>query len=622
MNKFTTAHDEHNNQKFKTRKSRIAVLVVCDIVVFYIAFILSEFLVYGNLHEFNTGFFIVIAFQLLAQFLLRVYRIRLLDSSLEVAIRELGLVFGAFIGFIIGLGFVHFNLLSFRVLFSYMVFSYIGAVGYRASYRYLCYLTKLKQSGGSLLRHSSFDNRKVAIVYGAGEIGKALASQSTKGRLEYNVIGYLDDDRVKHNTLILNRPVLGTIQEASNVFMKYKVELLIIAITELSAENLQLAVSAANETGIEVKIVPSLFEMENNRKKSVDLRTINYQDLLGRKLIEIDKEPIRQMLEGKVVLVTGACGSIGSEIARQVKSYNPKKLLLLDIDESGLHDNALRLLNFKSEWSDEVFPILCDIKNETKIQEIMAQYKPDIVFHAAAYKHVPMVQLYPEEGIRTNVGGSYNVLKAAKDHGVKKVVVISTDKAVNPTNVMGATKRVVELEAAMLNSPETEMVCVRFGNVIGSRGSMLPIFLEEIQAGVPITVTDKKIIRYFMAIPEAVSLVFMAGSLGKGGEVMVLDMGHPVNIYEFAKRLIAMYGDPLKNKIIITGLRPGEKMYEELLANKDNTIPTKNKLIFKAEVNGSLNKEVFLERISKLGVTDPEMLKDWIKDTVPEFKEV
>jgi FlaA1/EpsC-like NDP-sugar epimerase len=211
--------------------------------------------------------------------------------------------------------------------------------------------------------------------------------------------------------------------------------------------------------------------------------------------------------------------------------------LLLDIDESGLHDNALRLLNYKSEWSDEVMPILCDIKNKEKINQIMEQYKPDIIFHAAAYKHVPMIQLYPEEGIRTNVGGSYNVLAAAKKNKVKKVVVISTDKAVNPTNVMGATKRMVELEAAMLNSKETEIVCVRFGNVIGSRGSMLPIFVEEIKAGVPITVTDKKIIRYFMAIPEAVSLVFLAGSMGKGGEVMVLDMGKPINIYNFANKL-------------------------------------------------------------------------------------
>ncbi|MGD1820440.1 MAG: polysaccharide biosynthesis protein, partial [Pleomorphochaeta sp.] len=255
---------------------------------------------------------------------------------------------------------------------------------------------------------------------------------------------------------------------------------------------------------------------------------------------------------------------------------------------------------------------------------IIAKYKPDIIFHAAAYKHVPLIQLYPEEGIRTNVGGSFNVLTSAAKNKVKKVVVISTDKAVNPTNVMGATKRMVELEAAMLNeeNPDTEFVCVRFGNVLGSRGSMLPLFMEEIQAGVDITVTDKKIIRYFMAIPEAVSLVFLAGSIGKGGEVMVLDMGQPVNIYEFAQKLIEMYGDPSKNKIRITGLRPGEKMYEELLANKDNTIPTSNKLIFKAKVTGSLNKEEFKQIIKDLNVLSPNTLKQWVKETVAEFNEV
>jgi len=256
-----------------------------------------------------------------------------------------------------------------------------------------------------------------------------------------------------------------------------------------------------------------------------------------------------------------------------------------------------------------------------QLNRVMKKYQPDIIFHAAAYKHVPMVELYPEEGIKTNVLGSYNLLKAAKDNEVKKVVVISTDTAVNPTNVMGATKRLVELEAAMLNSAETEIVCVRFGNVIGSRGSMLPLFIEEIQAGVPITVTDKKIIRYFMAIPEAVSLVFLASTIGNGGEVMILDMGEPVNIYEFAKKIVNIYGDERKNKIIITGLRPGEKLYEGLLANKDSTIPTKNKLIFKAKVNGSLDMEKFLQKLADMDYEDPEMLKSWIRETVPEFQE-
>jgi FlaA1/EpsC-like NDP-sugar epimerase len=597
--------------------------MLLDIAVFLFVWIASQFLVYGNLGKITAGCCLVIVLQMLAQVIFGLYRVRLIDSSLELAVRALGLMLASCIGFIIAFWGQLFELANFRLFACYTILSYSGTLGYRVLYRYLVYRVRQRNCEGSGFGDEEGDHRRrVALVYGAGEIGKMLASQATKGKLNYNIVGFIDDDEVKSRTLILNRPVLGTVDQIEDILVRRKIDTLIIAITELSAEHLQQAVAAANATGAEVKIVPSLFELENNQKqKSVDLRTINYQDLLGRKLIEIDRKPIREMIEGKVVLVTGACGSIGSEICRQVKSYGPKQLLLLDIDESGLHDSVLRLLDYKHEWSDEVFPILCDIKNGAKVQAIMAKYHPDIVFHAAAYKHVPMVQLYPEEGIRTNIGGSYNVLKAAKDNRVKKVVVISTDKAVNPTNVMGATKRVVELEAAMLSSPETEMVCVRFGNVIGSRGSMLPLFLEEIRAGVPITVTDKKIIRYFMAIPEAVSLVFLAGSLGKGGEVMVLDMGQPVNIYEFAKRLIAMYGNPQEDKIVITGLRPGEKMYEELLANKDNTIPTQNKLIFKAKVSGSLSKETFMDRLHKIETTDSETLKTWVKETVPEFRE-
>jgi FlaA1/EpsC-like NDP-sugar epimerase len=580
---------------------------------------LSFYIVEGHLNNFSFNFLIVVAIQILFLFLFKVYNIRLLDSSLDLAYRGSVLFIADIIGFLILHKSFIFESNIIRLDITYSILSYISVMGYRVVYRHLIYSRNKRKAFSSCVLQK---DRKKAIVYGAGEVGKALVSQSRKGNLKYDIVGFIDDDQLKSETLIFNTRVLGNIDELDCILHKTKIDVLIIAITQLSAENMQKVVSSANKLDIEVKIVPSLFEIESEHKKSIDLRTVNYSDLLGRELIEIDKKPIKEMIEGKVVLVTGACGSIGSEIAKQAKSYNPKQLLLLDIDESGLHDTALRLLNYKSEWSDEVMPILCDIKNKEKINQIMEQYKPDIIFHAAAYKHVPMIQLYPEEGIRTNVGGSYNVLEAAKKNKVKKVVVISTDKAVNPTNVMGATKRMVELEAAMLNSTETEIVCVRFGNVIGSRGSMLPIFVEEIKAGVPITVTDKKIIRYFMAIPEAVSLVFLAGSMGKGGEVMVLDMGKPINIYEFAKRLISMYGDPNKNEIHITGLRPGEKMYEELLADKDNTIATDNKLIFKAKLsNNTLNTKTFLEKLSKISIAESDVLKAWVKEIVPEFNE-
>lgn len=603
-----------------SRTLRIALLVIVDIIVFFISALLTVFIVNGSTRELSNYIYVIFMTQILCLIIFKVYRVRLLDSSLELAIRGLALVIGSIVGFFLAFKMEMFTNSIFREFICYSVLSYFLAMAYRILYRFGKTNHDRRLSNGNSF---SQDQRKAALVYGAGEIGKALARQSTKGKLDYNIVGFIDDDKVKRGSLILNKQVLGDIKDLPKALTTTKAKILIIAVTELSADKMQEAVSAANTNNVEVKIVPSLFELENSNKQPIDLRSIDYKDLLGRKLIEIDKEPIREMIEGKVVLVTGACGSIGSEISRQARSYKPKKLILLDIDESSLHDSALRLLNYKAEWSEEVVPVLCDIKNKEKVDQIISKYKPDIIFHAAAYKHVPLIQLYPEEGIRTNVGGSFNVLSLAAKHKVKKVVVISTDKAVNPTNVMGATKRMVELEAAMLNeeNPDTEFVCVRFGNVLGSRGSMLPLFIEEIQAGVPITVTHKKIIRYFMAIPEAVSLVFLAGSIGKGGEVMVLDMGQPINIYEFAKKLINMYGDPNKNKITITGLRPGEKMYEELLANKDNTIPTSNKLIFKAKVTGSLNKDEFCTRLKTINTQTPKQLKQWLSETIVEFNE-
>jgi FlaA1/EpsC-like NDP-sugar epimerase len=602
----------------KMRNGRICFLMVCDIIILILSMLLSFVIVKGSIESLKIDYLYIIILQIISLLITRFYSVKLMDSSIELGIRGIGIVIGTTVGFLLMCknNFLQFD--NIRLIIANLVFSYSMIIVYRIAYRYFVNLVNRTELDAEFKE----SKRPITLVYGAGEIGKALASQATKGKIPYNIVGFIDDDPFKQNYLILNRKVLGNLDDIENILLASKCRVLIIAITQLSAENMQKAVEAANLAGVEVKIVPTLFEISNNIQTPLNLRTVNYSDLLGRKLIEIDKKPIKEMIEGKVVLVTGACGSIGSEIARQAKSYSPKQLLLLDIDESGLHDNALRLLNYKSEWSDQVMPILCDIKNKEKINEVMQKYRPDIVFHAAAYKHVPMVQLYPEEGIRNNIGGSFNVLESAKKNKVKKVVVISTDKAVNPTNVMGATKRVVELEAAMLNSPETEIVCVRFGNVIGSRGSMLPLFIEEIQAGVPITVTDKKIIRYFMAIPEAVSLVFLAGSMGKGGEVMVLDMGKPINIYEFAKKLINMYGNSDINKINITGLRPGEKMYEELLANKDNTLPTNNKLIFKAKLsNNTIPLNNFKKQLNLMDKKNSEELKNWVQELVPEFDE-
>lgn len=537
------------------------------------------------------------------------YRFRITNSSIELVKRAVvsfllsTLVATIVVGYIFG-----YKSLQTRWTLVYSALSFLVVIGSRALWRII---VESSTKGSA--------SKPVALVCGAGDLGSTMARMAKKGSFDYRIAGFVDDNDGLQHELVLGYPVLGKLKDIDAILSDKtkKIDTLIIAITKLSSDKMQDAVMAAKDNNVQVKIVPTLFETKG--RADVSIRDLDIEDLLGRNLDHADKEPLLKMFRGRTILVTGAGGSIGSEICSQLMDYDLDKLILLDIDETELHDLSLRLLNYEHEWSDKVVPVVCDIRNRDKVQKVIDQFKPSIVFHAAAYKHVPLMELYPEEAIINNICGSYNVFAACKKNAVDKVIVISTDKAVNPTNVMGATKRVVEMMAASMNSDKTEFCCVRFGNVIGSRGSMLPLFLEEIKAGKPITVTDKRIIRYFMAIPEAVSLVFRAASLANGGEVMVLDMGQPVNIYEFAKKLVNIFGDG-RSTIKITGLRPGEKMYEELLANKDNTIPTENEKIFKAKVNPSVFKEAEVKAfVDSLNKKTPEELVALLKSIVVEF---
>lgn len=468
-------------------------------------------------------------------------------------------------------------------------------------------------------KSSELSKLPTAIIVGAGELGTTMARLASKGKFDYSIKGFVDDNKDLKDEIIIKYPVLGNTDQLDSIFSSTPADTVLIAITNLESGKIHSIVSTARKHSMDVKIIPSFFGTKG--RGEVTVRDIDYSDLLGRKLITIDKEPMFKMFSGKTVLVTGAGGSIGSEICSQLMEYGLERIILLDIDETELHDLALRLLNYEHEWSDKVVPVVCDIRTHDKVQRIFNQYKPDIVFHAAAYKHVPLMEVFPEEAIITNICGSFNVFTACKNTGVQRVVVISTDKAVNPTNVMGATKRVVEKMAATFNEDsDTDFCCVRFGNVIGSRGSMLPLFLEEIRNSKPVTVTDRNIIRYFMAIPEAVSLVFRAATIANGGEVMVLDMGEPVNIYDFAQKLIDVFGDG-RSKIVITGLRPGEKLYEELLASKDSTIPTESKKIFKAKVStDSFTNDQITQMVTDLPTMTTQDMVAKLHSIVPEFK--
>ena len=587
------------------------LLASTDYLLMVVVGFVSHWLIKLTAHDANLFIVLLLpAFIIAALAIAQFYRIRIANSSIELVKRAVlaflpvVLLASLLVAYIYG-----FQSYQLRWTVVYCAFSFLVVIGSRAIWR--------------MISESTVKNayeKPMALIVGAGDLGSTMARMAMRSRFDYDIAGFVDDDEGLQHELVMGYPVLGKLKDIDSILRshKKKIEVLVIAITKLSSEKMQDAVMAAKKNEVQVKIVPNLFEAKG--RADINIRDIDIEDLLGRNLDRVEKEPLLKMFKGKTILVTGAGGSIGSEICSQLMGYELEKLILLDIDETELHDLALRLLNFEHEWSDKVVPVVCDIRNKDKVQRIISKYKPDIVFHAAAYKHVPLMELYPEEAIINNICGSYNVFNACKDNAVKKVIVISTDKAVNPTNVMGATKRVVEMLAASLNSEQTEFCCVRFGNVIGSRGSMLPLFLEEIKAGKPITVTDKNIIRYFMAIPEAVSLVFRAASLAKGGEVMVLDMGKPVNIYDFAKKLVDIFGDG-KTQIKITGLRPGEKMYEELLANKDNTIPTENAQIFKAKVsNSDLGTKTVEQFIANLqNKTEDELVEILVK-TVPEFK--
>ncbi len=597
----------------KSRYIRWALLMIMDALLLLISGFCASWVVFQAFpFQFDSFIYFNILATVLVLFAVRFYHIRISESSLDLIGRSLAAFLPvAVVGIVVAGFYLGFTSKMIPFMVTSDIFGYMAVLGVRVLFR-SALIYKNKQNSAGL---------PTAVVYGAGELGTTLVRQSQKGKLAYHIIGLVDDNLYLQGTYILGVKVYGSVEDLATVLCKHKAKALIIAISHIDHEKMLAAVEAATDCGCEIKVIPSLFENQEAQKE-LDLRNLDYADLLGRPLINIDKEPIKQMVRGKRVLVTGAGGSIGSEICRQLLSYDPAQLILLDIDETELHDLSLRLHNFQKEWSDLVVPVVCDIKNRKKLDRIMEQYHPQLLFHAAAYKHVPLQELYPEEAITNNIVGSYAVLKSAKEHHVEKIVVISTDKAVNPTNVMGATKRVVELMAGMLNCQETEIVCVRFGNVLGSRGSMLPLFMDQIKAGVPITVTHREIIRYFMAIPEAVGLVFKAASMAKGGEVMVLDMGQPVKIYDFAKKLVKFYGDS-KSQVIVTGLRPGEKLYEELLADADTTIPTEEKLVFKAKVEAQKLSELsFLNHyLTGFQTESPEGMLKMLHELVPEFKD-
>ena len=470
---------------------------------------------------------------------------------------------------------------------------------------------------------SQKSSKKRTMLIGAGQSGDiVLREMQNSTHAKNNIVCIIDDDRMKVGKRIRDVRIIGTREDIVSAVKKYRIEEIIFAIPSATAEQRRTLVEICQQTDCKLLTLPAIYQLANGEVSVQKIRSVDVLDLLGRDAIKIKLDEISGYLGGKTVIVTGGGGSIGSELCRQIAKHNIKKLVIFDIYENNAYSIQQELLKSYPELSLEV--LIGSVRDQKRVFEIFEKYRPDIVFHAAAHKHVPLMEDSPSEAIKNNVFGTYNVALAADRFGAKKMVLISTDKAVNPTNVMGASKRICEMIIEMMSKKsKTVFAAVRFGNVLGSNGSVIPLFKKQIESGGPVTVTHKDIIRYFMTIPEAVSLVLQAGSYAKDGEIFVLDMGEPVRIDDLARNMIRLSGfEPDEDiKIKYTGLRPGEKLYEELLLDTEGIEKTENDLIFIGHPAG-IDESKLLSCLSVLETAQDmtgEELKKEISSVVKEY---
>ena len=463
------------------------------------------------------------------------------------------------------------------------------------------------------MRYLSTDSAKNTLIVGAGEGGRILYNSflGSKTAQDIHVVGFVDDDPNKRNTYLSGKKVLGALKDIPELIEKYDIQMVTIAIPSLSRKKLRRIFELVESAHVKVNTMPSIEELASGKISVSKLKTIDVVDLLGRDEVKLDIESIKDQITDKVILVTGAGGSIGSEICRQIIQFNPAKLLLLGHGENSIYLIDRELRTHHQNCPTEIVPIIADIQDREKIIEIMEQYHPDIVYHAAAHKHVPLMEYNPKEAVKNNIFGTKNVAEAAKAAKVKNFVMVSTDKANNPPNVMGSTKRIAEMIVTGLNEEGcTKFSAVRFGNVLGSRGSVIPVFREQIAQGGPITVTDFRMTRYFMTIPEASRLVIQSGALAKGGEIFILDMSEPVKIVDLAKNMIRLSGySEDEIEIIETGIRPGEKLYEELLLDKERNDEAVYEKIFVGNIKGYSIQKV-MDFVKSLPQDDEQLAKE------------
>ena len=538
-----------------------------------------------------------------------------------VSTSEVFRIIGAYIVLaVIGVALFHFdgNIMPRSSMVMGYLINFVFTVGIRFSYR----LWRTAQRKISHVTHAN--GLKNVMLIGAGDAGRALALEFTNSEyVRDHLACVIDDNPVKLNKRLCGAPIVGNRYDIPDMVKQYKISKIIFAIPSCSAKVRKEILDICTTTGCEVQMLPGIFQMVNGEVSVSKLRNVDPQDLLGRDPIKVNLEEIFDYVNGKTVLVTGGGGSIGSELCRQIASAKPEQLIILEIYENNAYDIQMELRRTYPDLNLQV--LIGSVRNTNRVDYVVGKYKPDLIFHAAAHKHVPLMEDSPNEAIKNNVFGTYKMAKAAAKYGVKRFVLISTDKAVNPTNIMGASKRLCEMVVQMMNrESKTEFVAVRFGNVLGSNGSVIPLFKKQIEAGGPVTVTHPDIIRYFMTIPEAVSLVLQAGYYARGGEIFILDMGEPVKIDTMARNMIRLsgYEPDVDIKIEYTGLRPGEKLYEELLMKEEGLQETANKLIHIGKPI-EMDDEKFKEQLARLEVACKEEvgnMKDIVAEMVPTYK--
>jgi FlaA1/EpsC-like NDP-sugar epimerase len=550
------------------------------------------------------------------------YIYRLYHSIWSLAsISELGMLVNAYLVLIVAYG-AGMLVMQLRMPRAYYFVGYIlsfcATTAVRFSYRFLRYYTNRQE-----VEHEKNKKDRIMII-GAGSAGQILTKELRESnKLHTQLCCIIDDNPNKKGRILEGVPIVGNRYDIPRIVEEYQINHIIYAIPNSSGKTRKDILEICKNTNCHLQTIPGVYQMVNGEVSVSQLRNVEIQDLLGREPIRVNNEEILKSIHGKTVLVTGGGGSIGSELCRQIAKSNPKQLIIFDIYENNAYEIQQELNRKCTELN--LVTLIGSVRNTNRINEVMQEYKPDIVFHAAAHKHVPLMETSPNEAIKNNVMGTYKTAMAAEKAGVQKFVLISTDKAVNPTNIMGASKRLCEMIVQMMNrqSKTTDFVAVRFGNVLGSNGSVIPLFKKQIAEGGPVTVTDKRIIRYFMTIPEAVSLVLQASYYAKGGEIFVLDMGDPVKIDDMARNLIRLSGYKPDEDIMIeyTGLRPGEKLFEELLMDEEGMKNTENDLIHIGQPI-KMDDEWFKEKLHELDEAsrhETKRMKEIVAEIVPTY---